>query len=233
MPTTTLPNPFVRSTRSIASLFSPTSPLSDLPTLWRAALIGLILLTLPSTVDAGEPVTVVLAPDMENVLPGDLLTLDVLVTDLGDGAAPSLGGFDVALSFDPARFEFAAAVPGLDLGDPDLGEALEVSTVGPSNYELLVLSLLSPADLIANQGETVALFSAAFIALEPGSAAFDLTLNAPLADEDGNALDVAPIEPPVVVVGAPIDIPTLNGLGLGVLVLILISSGLIVLRRKA
>lgn len=199
----------------------------------RAAGLGFALLALPIYAHAGDQVILSLVADAESVPPGGPLTVHVTASGLGAFSEPSLGGFDVALTFDPAIFEFVGAFTGLDLGDPNLGEAIEVSTSEGDSYQTLVLSLLTPEELIANQSDSVVLFSAYFDALGQGDGVFDLALNAPLSDAFGNPLDIAPIDPLTVPVGTVIDIPTLDGLGLLLLIAMLALSALFALRRNS
>ena len=54
---------------------------------------------------------------------GDSFDVDLTVSGLGNGFAPSLGAFDADILFDPALIGFSGAVFGPSLGDPLLGEA--------------------------------------------------------------------------------------------------------------
>ncbi|MCH9650302.1 MAG: cadherin domain-containing protein [Deltaproteobacteria bacterium] len=205
--------------------------LSRRPHLGTHLLLAMVLL-LPNLAHAGGSVSLNLLPDTTEVSPGEIVNLDVVVSDLGDGATPSLGAFDVSLSFEPTLFEFVGVVPTLDLGDPALLEAIEVSVVNAGSSDSFVLSLLPPADLIANQSDTVYLFSATFQALEAGAGEFDLSLLAPLSDELGQPLDVNPIEPVTVISGSIVEIPTLGDLGLLLLVMALAVGGFFTLQRR-
>lgn len=83
---------------------------------------------------------------------GDSVSLDLLVSDLGDFGPDSLGAFDVFVGFDSSVLSFTGYSLGGFLGDIDLAEAIDASTgaVGGA-VNVAEVSLLSVADLNALQ----------------------------------------------------------------------------------
>ncbi|MEM9293474.1 MAG: Ig-like domain-containing protein [Acidobacteriota bacterium] len=204
---------------------------------FRSTLRALLLVALGAlTLAAGSAsaqIVLEAVPDRVEIPPGGSLNVEVAVSGLGAFAAPSLGAYDVQLTFDPAVFDLTEAVSGLELGDPTLGQVISVATVGDGTYDALEISLLPPADLITNQDERVVLFVATFDAIAPGAGVFDLGLNSPLADELGNPLTVVIDDPVTVTTLSPLEIPTLDTVGLLLLVLTLVFSGWFLLRRQS
>ncbi len=107
------------------------------------ATLAALLATLLGAVTAGA-VSLNLLPASQTAAPGDTVSLDLVISGLGDHAAPSLGDFDIDVSFDPSRLSFAAYGLGNGLGDVAAGEAWDLSLgdVGGGVVNLAELSLL-------------------------------------------------------------------------------------------
>lgn len=85
-----------------------------------------------------------LQPSTESVFAGDTFTMDLVISGLGDGAAPSVGAFDLDVTFDPFIFDFVDYSLGPDLGDISMGEAYDWSLgqIMPGTINLNEFSLL-------------------------------------------------------------------------------------------
>lgn len=68
-------------------------------------------------------ITIGFDPISQTVPVGSPVTVDLFISGLGDGTAPSLGTFDLVISFDPMILNFSAVIFGPYLGDPLSGEA--------------------------------------------------------------------------------------------------------------
>ena len=110
-------------------------------------LVMLAFLCLPGI--AAAQVTLELVPSAPAVPPGGSVDVEVRVSGLGAGAAPSLGTFDVDVLFDDAFFGFTGLTFGTDLGDPGAGEAITggPAVAGGTLANVLEVSLLMPATL--------------------------------------------------------------------------------------
>lgn len=181
---------------------------------------------------AARAVTIDVVPSAATVPPGSSLTIDVVVSGLGNFASPSVGGFDLDLTFDDSLFAFTGIVFGPFLGDPTMGEASTMSSVVGGTLSADELSLLPAASLDALQPDSFILFSATFDAIAVGTGTFDVdVLTSTVSDELAAALPIDAVAPASVVTGTVIDIPTLSQWGLILLVLLLLAGGLARLRR--
>lgn len=102
-----------------------------------------------ATARGAEALSLGVAPSASIVAPGDPLSVDAVISGLGDGAAPSLGVFDLDVVFDPAVVGVSGVTFGLFLGDAAAGEALVDAILGGGVVDLFALSLLSAAELDA------------------------------------------------------------------------------------
>jgi hypothetical protein len=135
--------------------------------------------------------TISLIPAAADVRPGDAVTIDVVIAGLVDGAAPSLGDFDIDIAFDAAALGFVSYTLGTELGGP--GEALDVSFgfFPPGGVNIAQVSLLTVSELDLNQSDTFVLATLAFdvLALAPGeTTSIDITGVYALGDADGNPI---------------------------------------------
>jgi len=139
----------------------------------NSAMAGLVTLT-PASVSAssGEPVIV-----------------NIQVSDLGAGNV--LGAFDLNVSYNPALFLLGSVVFGKSLGDPLLFEALTTFSVAPGVINLAEVSLLSPAQLDAAQGDTFSIAMLTFAGIAPGTATFSLLDTSRLIDGFGVPLTLS------------------------------------------
>ena len=59
-------------------------------------------------------------PFNQTVTEGEVVTVDIAISGLGDGSAPSLGSYDFNLDFNPAVLSFSSVV----FGDPVVGKSV-------------------------------------------------------------------------------------------------------------
>lgn len=119
-------------------------------------------------------------PGSAIVAPGGGVEISLVIRGLGTGVAPSLGGFDLNLSFDPGVLTYDS----LTFGDPTLGNqlaltfpSLDGSTVDPvaGLVNLFSVSLDSVADLEDLQEDSFVMASLHFTAVGAGLSSLGLS----------------------------------------------------------
>lgn len=125
---------------------------------------------------------------------GDSITLDLVVSDLGNLGPDSLGAFDISVGFDATRLSFTAYSLGDLLGDIGLAEAIDASAgdVGGA-VNVTEVSLLSAASLDALQPDSFVVATLQFdvINLAPSVVTSLSVLSGPvLADAFGASLAI-------------------------------------------
>jgi hypothetical protein len=154
-----------------------------------------VTLTAALTVHSGlnaESLTINVLPSVQSVTVGSTVTSALQIEGLGDHEAPSLGIFDLILTFDPATLSFDSASFGdpllCDQLDPTgLGNTFNFDNPGFGTVELFDLSLDDDTDLNSLQAPAFILASVTFEAVGSGISALDLGLNS-LGDADGSSL---------------------------------------------
>ncbi|WLQ11974.1 hypothetical protein O5O45_19790 [Hahella aquimaris] len=163
-----------------------------------------------------QAAVITIHPSTTAVAPGQLFTVDIAISGLAPGGAPSLSTFDLNLSFDPGAVAIDAAdADGNGVMDSvalDPGDQLDVLGLGlnPMSAELLApgelnlfdLSLDIPADLDTHQDNSFLLASLSFTALSPGFSYFSVVVNA-LGNSLGNPIAVTVNNGGVTVVAEP------------------------------
>lgn len=177
-----------------------------------------------------EAALVTVSPSAQSVTVGATFTVDVSISALGAGVAPSLGVFDFDFGFDASWLAFQSAAFGAGLDVLGLG-SIQAATPGAGTINLFELSLDSVADLNDLQGDSFVLATITFVAQAEGAAPFSLSANA-FGDAEGNALDVTFGDPGSVTVLAAPDgsIPEPGTYGLAALGLF--GAGLASRRRR-
>lgn len=190
------------------------------------ALAGLLL-----AASAGA-VTVELVPSAPTVVAGTPFTVDVVISDLGDFAAPSVGSFDIELIYDPAVALATGVVFGPLLGDPMGGEALTGTALVPGSAMTFEVSLLTPAQLVALQPASFVLFTVSFDSLVPGTTTFSTGMLL-VGDESGAPLAIDQVIEGSISVLSPValEIPTLSTWALLLLIGALAAGAVLRLRR--
>ena len=151
-------------------------------------------------------ITIGITPSATSLAVGDSLSADVVVSELGDFASPSLGVFDLDIAFTPTTLGFTGMSFGPFLGDLGLGEAIILAdgVSSPGVVNLSVLSFLEadgtscllcfPPYLDDIQPASFVLATLAFDAIGAGASALTLSVNS-LGDGLGDPF-------PEVIVGA-------------------------------
>ncbi len=152
-------------------------------------LLLVVLLFVPQT---SQAITIGFDPLSQEVGVGTAAEVELVVWGLGTETAPSLGTFDLDITFDPTILEFA----GVTFGDPVLGDQLDLWGFGsitsfddsiPGVVNLLELSLDWPFDLEDYQADSFTLATLSFDTLAVGTSALDISINA-LGDALGEPL---------------------------------------------
>lgn len=183
----------------------------------------LVLLSLFAGAIAGGPcfgAAIGFTPSQQSATDGDLVSVDIIATGLGNGVSPSIGSFDLDVLFDATVLSFQSYSIGSALDDTSLGD------LGGGLIDLAALSLDDPADLNASQGSTVSLASLSFqvVSLAVGASttisidsADSLLL---LGDENYDSLTITGLSSARIVNPSTVPLPQtwlLVGLGLGLL----------------
>ena len=99
-------------------------------------------------VTVSQAVTLGFGPDFQEVLVGNTVDVDLVISGLGDGIAPSLSTFDLDISYDSTILSFTDYALGTCLGDILSGEALDWSL---GEYPSGVINISELSLLYANQ----------------------------------------------------------------------------------
>ena len=147
-------------------------------------------------------ITLGFTPETQAVFLGDSATVEVVISGLGNGGAPSLSTFDLDVTYAPAILAFNFYELGPYLGDFLQGEALDLSfdEIPTGRVNLAELSYLSanqcqdiycppglPPYLDDIQSSSFTLATLVFGTLGIGSNSLGITINA-LGDAGGNSL---------------------------------------------
>jgi len=163
-------------------------------------------------------------PSQQRATDGDVVSVDVIATGLGNGVSPSIGSFDLDLLFDATVLSFHSYSIGAALGASPVDASL--GDLGGGLIDLAAVSLDSPADLNATQSSTVSLASLSFEVLNLAlNASTTISIDAAdsllfLGDEDYDPLVITGLSSARVVNPSTVPLPQtwlLVGLGLGLL----------------
>jgi hypothetical protein len=184
---------------------------------WSLAAIASMGLLVLAT--RAEAVSLSLLPSSPSVTVGGPVAIDIVIADLGAGAPPTVAGFDLDVSYLASVLSFVSVDFGSDLGILEV-ETLEPDVfllTGPTRVDLALQSLLSNAELDANQPTTFVLATLHFLALAEGVSPLAIT-QAVLANTAGGGITATRNGASVTVL--PVPEPTvalLVALGLGAL----------------
>jgi hypothetical protein len=170
---------------------------------------------------SAQAATLTFVPSAQTVVGAGPVTVDLFISGLGLGSPPSVGAFDLDVSFDPTILSPTNVVFSSFLGDPGSGEALTTFSFVSGAVDLAALSLLLPGALDLLQPSSFRLATLSFSTLAIGTS--PLTFSQILvADAFGAPLAVT------ATAGSVSKVPEPSSL-------VLISSGvgsLFVLRRR-
>jgi hypothetical protein len=155
-------------------------------------LIMISLLLLLFSNSTSHAITIGFDPVTQDVSLGSPAVVDLFISGLGDGTAPSLGTFDLDVTFDSSILSFSSAA----YGDPVLGDQLDLfgfgsiitTTPGAGYVNLFELSLDSALDLVDFQAGSFILATLTFDTLAPGTSPLDIHDNYALGDAWGDPL---------------------------------------------
>ena len=133
-------------------------------------------------------VTLEFSPTSQIVDPGKPVTVDVVISGLAAGGPPSVGAFDLDVSFNPAILSSTGVTFGHSLGNPGLGEVLTASSLVPGVIDFAAVSLLSSEELDALQPARFSLANLAFSPVGVGTSRLTFS-QVIVADTFGVTLD--------------------------------------------
>ena len=113
-----------------------------------------------------------LNPASGTIAPGEDLNVTLFVEGLGSYEAPSLGGYDVDIYYDPLILNFTSVSFGpylgyyMDFGDDMKGSSADVAASG-GTLNIAEVSFLLPYELDALQPDTFELATISFVGAAP------------------------------------------------------------------
>jgi hypothetical protein len=166
----------------------------------RSVLLTVMVVFLYSYATA-HAVLLSFVPASQSVVIGSAVSIDLVISGLGDHMPPSLSTFDLDVSFDPAIVTLATTDTDGDgvidsvvldpTGQLDVlglgGNPMSAQLVGPGTLNLFDLSLDDPVDLDTLQAGTFPLATITFGSIGLGTSSLDVLINA-LGDAEGNPL---------------------------------------------
>ncbi len=183
------------------------------------------------TMGQGRAVVLSFNPTTSNVQLGDIFSVDIRISGLGDGEAPSLGTFDLDVSFDAAVINVTSLPAGVVFGDQldqsGLGSITGASFIA-GGINLFEISFDSVEDLNNLQAADFTIATLQFEALSEGTGALEFS-NSVLGDELGDVILPTELGTGIVNIGVvKVPEPTILALmGLG-----LASLGFVRHRKK-
>lgn len=130
------------------------------------------------------------------VISGTTMTINLVISGLGVGDAPSLGGYDLNVTYDTTLL----TLNSVTFGDPYQGNQLDlagmgslnISTPGMDTVNLFELSMDSVADLNAYQADSFILATLTFTTMTSAPVSLDID-SLILSDAQGNRLTPVPL----------------------------------------
>jgi hypothetical protein len=164
--------------------------------IWLSMLIGVLEL---AQVASAQPFSLSFVPASQVIGVGQPVTVDIFISGLGAGSPPSVGTFDLDVSFDPATLSPTGVTFGPFLGNPsDPAETITDFNFLPGVVDLAELSFLAPTELDALQPASFSLATLSFDALAKGTS--PLTFSQVIVDDAfGGKLTIDPVSGQVTV----------------------------------
>jgi hypothetical protein len=154
----------------------------------QTLLLGVLFLATPA-----QAAMITVEPAFQQVSVGDSVDVALNISGLGDGTAPSVGIFDLDVTWDATIL----ALQHVTYGDPVLGDQLDPFGLGsvqavldlPGYANVFELSLDSPMDLDVMQADSFTMATLTFDTLAVGISPVDVTVLS-LGDALGDAIPV-------------------------------------------
>jgi hypothetical protein len=147
--------------------------------------------------------TIHVVPTSGTTQVGSTFSVVVAASNFVSGAAPSIGAFDLNVTFDPAILSLASVAFGSGLALPGgVGSIQDVTPTVGGSFSVAEVSLESETALDTQQLDAFALFTITFNALNVGTSQIALTLNG-LSNAAGAALNATLLGGSVSVVPLP------------------------------
>lgn len=141
-------------------------------------LMAAFLVAMVFTSFSVQAVIISVEPSISTIEQGNPVTVDITVLDLGDGTAPSLGVFDLDLSFDNSILGLNSVTFGNQLDLFGFGSLQFDDSSIPGTVNLFELSFDLPGDLDTLQAPSFVLASLAFDTLADGTTDLLVAVNA-------------------------------------------------------
>ena len=151
---------------------------------------------------SAEATTIELVPLNSPQLVGGSFDVEIQLSGLGAGAAPSVKSFDLDVTFDPSVVSFLSITFATELGDPDTETIYGGSLAGVGVVDLFQVSLLAPLVLDGLQGSTVLLATLHFSADVFGTSDLDFSQTL-VGDGAGAPLAPSPVSSSLEVIPEP------------------------------
>lgn len=156
-------------------------------TMIRSGMVALVAVLL-QIAPAGA-VSLDFVPSQQTVDVGESFSVDLVISGLGSGGPPSVGSFDLDVSFDPAVLFPTGVLFGTFLGAPAFAEALIDAAFLGGAVDLAEVSLLTSSELDALQPDSFSLATLFFDAISLGSSGLEFS-QALVDDTFGQKLDL-------------------------------------------
>ena len=165
---------------------------------------------------AAQAALIELVPSTSTLAVGDSIDLELRISGLGDGVAPSLGTYDIDIIHDAGVLQLNAVA----IGDPVLGDQLDLSGFGTitsvlflgNGVNLFELSFDSASDLDDFQAPAFTLATLTYQGIGAGVGALMLNVIA-LGDSLGDEIDFETAGASITVLGSQ-QVPEPGGMAL-------------------
>ncbi len=149
----------------------------------------ILVCALFASVRQSSALTVSLQPGSTAVEIGNTVLVDLVIDGLGNLTSPSLGAFDLDVTYDPSVLSAASVTFGVQLDLGAFGSLQSFDLSLPGQIHLDELSLETASDLDAAQPDSFVLATLEFVAVGPGLSAIEFDpLFATLSDAGANVL---------------------------------------------
>jgi hypothetical protein len=172
------------------------------------SMLSAALLLAVGIVPAADAFTLTLVPQSPSVTLGQVAWVDVIASDLADGAAPSLGAFDLNVSFDSSLLSVSGVSFGSGLDVLGNGSLQDFDASSPGVINAFEVAFDTTANLNQFQPGAFTLFSIGFDTLAAGTSPLTFTVNS-LSSAEGTELvpDFLNDNSSLSVVAAPVPLP--------------------------